>query len=222
MITESPMIAEASAIGDKFVYFGNLFPHEPQYLSGRFVGLALVPRFDRDLPHDARAGLPFADDSVAGFQSQDVFEHVEKEKIPGILDDIYRCMRPGAVFRLSLPDYNSPLLRRRSAYDHQGNVLYDVAMGGALKAGMAGEIETVLPPGGDVHLWFPTYPELLALIIDSDIRRCRTIAFHHHWITPHDYVMRDFDQSLMPVSRTPPGDMRADGKPISIVVDFVK
>ncbi|RNJ61508.1 MAG: class I SAM-dependent methyltransferase [Porphyrobacter sp. IPPAS B-1204] len=209
-------------IGDKFVYFGNLFPHEPQYESGQFVGLALTPRFDRDIPHDARANLPFADDSVAGFQSQDVFEHVEREKIPAIFDDIYRCMRPGAVFRLSLPDYNSPLLRRRSVYDHQGNVLYDVAMGGALKAQMSGGIETVLPAGGDVHLWFPTYHELLALVIASDIRRCHKIAFHHHWVTPHSYVMHDFDQSVMPVSRTPPKDMRADGKPVSIVVDFIK
>jgi SAM-dependent methyltransferase len=222
MIADTLTIAERPLIGDSFVYFGNLFPHEPQYLSGRFVGLALVPRFDRDIPHDARAALPFADDSVAGFQSQDVFEHVEKEMIPGIFDDIYRCLRPGALFRLSLPDYNSPLLRRRSAYDHQGNVLYDVAMGGTLKAEMNGGIEAVLPSGGDAHLWFPTYAELLSLIIASNIRRCRKIAFHHHWLTPHEYVMRDFDQSLMPVSRTPPRDMRADGKPISIVVDFVK
>jgi len=209
-------------IDDNFVYFGNLFPNEPQYQSGKFVGLALVPRFERDIPHDARSNLPFEDESVGGFQSQDVFEHIEREKLPAILNDIFRCMRPEAVFRLSLPDYNSPLLRQRSAYDHHGNVLYDVAMGGALKASMSGEIETLLPAGGDAHLWFPTYHELLALIVASDIRRCRTIAFHHHWITPNSYVMHDFDQSVMPVSRTPPNDMRAGGKPISIVVDFIK
>lgn len=209
-------------IGDEFVYFGNLFPNEPQYQSDRFVGLALHPKFDKDIPHDARASMPFDDCSIAGFQSQDVFEHVESFKVPVIFDDIYRCLKPGGIFRLSLPDYNSPLLRKRSAYDHTGKVLYDVAMGGTLKASMSGEVETLFPDGGDVHLWFPTYNELLGMILASDIRKCDKIEFHHYWLSPDQYVLKHFDQSVMPVGRTPPRDMRADGKPISIVVDFTK
>ena len=207
---------------NSYIYFGNLFPHEPQYRSGRFLGLALSPRFDRDIAHDARAALPFDDGSVPGFQSQDVFEHVEREKVPAILDDIYRCLRDGGLFRLSLPDYNSPLLRRRSAYDHTGRVLYDVAMGGALQAAMAGDVEVSLPPGGDTHLWFPTFHTLLEVILASRIRHCKEIHFHHYWRNPEEWVVQPFDQSLMPVSRVPPTDMRAGGKPISLVVDFVK
>ena len=223
MEVASAQTRDAKALAEEtYVYFGNLFPHEAQYRSGRFVGLALTPRFDRDIAHDARTPLPFADGTVAGFQSQDVFEHIERGKVPAILDDIYRCLRDGGLFRLSLPDYNSPLLRRRSAYDHHGRVLYDVAMGGTLSAAMAGVVEVALPSGGDTHLWFPTFHGVLELILASRIRACARIDFHHYWRDCENFVMDDFDQSLMPVSRVPPADMRAQGRPISLVVDFVK
>lgn len=125
-----PAKVDYSIVGDHFVYFGNLLPREKQYQSGLFYALALAPKFDRDLLHDARNIMPFSDRSIKGFQSQDVFEHIPYEKVPRILDDIFRCLRDGGIFRLSVPDYNSPLLRKRSAYDAEGNILCDLAMGG--------------------------------------------------------------------------------------------
>jgi len=214
---------EIRDVGDKFVYFGNLFPHEPQYRSGRFVGLALQPQFDRDIPHDAKAKLPFADGSIVGFQSQDVFEHIPYDAIVPILDDIFRCLKTGGPFRLSVPDYHSPLLRNRSIYDANGQILCDLAMGGRVSSEKSGAIK-VSWAGGDgyAHVWFPTYAKLVRLILASDLRRCASIAVHHAWFDAHDYICEPFDQSVMPVSRTPPNDMRADGKPISLVVDFIK
>jgi hypothetical protein len=205
------------------VYFGNLFPDERQYKSGLFHGLALTPKFERDIAHDARQPLPFKAGSIRCFQSQDVFEHIERDRIAGILDDSYGCLSPGGIFRLSVPDYNSPLLRARSVYDANGNLLYDVAMGGTLRSHMNGEgIKVELPPGGDTHLWFPTYAQVLEIVIASEIRKCKRIEFYHYWINTREYVCKPFDQSIMPVGRCPPGDMRAQGKPISIIVDFVK
>lgn len=212
----------AEARGTKYVYFGNLFPEEPQYRSGLFHGLALHPRFDRDIPHDARRPMVFADNSIDGFQSQDVFEHIEFGKVGGILDDIYRCLKHGGVFRLSLPDYNSPLLRSRSIYDCNGRILNDASMGGTITGSMSGGVSVSFPDGGDAHLWFPTYASVLQLIVESQIRKCTTIKFHHYWVNTTDYVCDQFDHTLMPVTRTPPRDMRADGKPISLVVDFIK
>lgn len=208
---------------DKFIYFGNLYPHEPQFQSGLFYGLALTPRFERDIAHDARKNMPFADGSVKGFQSQDVFEHIPYQKIPAIMDDIFRCLQKGGIFRLSLPDYNSPLLRRRSVYDADGNILCDLAMGGmvsatlndGVQAGFAGE-------EGDSHIWFPTFNTVLPLILTSEIRKCDTIQIHHAWIDKDKWICKPFEQGVMPVSRVPPHDMRADGKPISIVIDFIK
>lgn len=208
--------------GAKYVYFGNLFPEEVQYKSGLFRGLALHPKYDRDIPHDARHPMAFADNSIDGYQSQDVFEHIEFEKVSTILDDIYRCLKPGGIFRMSVPDYNSPLLRARSVFDHTGKIIMDAAMGGTIRSDFVGNMTVSLPSTGDAHLWFPTYSSLLQLIINSNIRKCARINFHHYWINPIEFVCKEFDQSLMPVTRTPPRDMRADGKPISLVVDFEK
>lgn len=209
-------------MNNQYVYFGNLFPNEPQYKSGKFVGLALSPKFDRDVLHDARHPMRFEDDSVHGFQSQDVFEHIEYEKLPTILDDIYRCLKPGGLFRMSVPDYQSPLLMARSVYDHEGNILLDLSMGGKLSAAHGGQVDVQLPSDGSAHLWHPTIQSVRALILQSDIRKCDRIEFLHYWETRSEAVVHAFDHTLMPVARVPPHDMRAGGKPISIVVDFIK
>jgi SAM-dependent methyltransferase len=187
-----------------------------------FRGLALVARFDRDIAHDARKPLPFADESVEGFQSQDVFEHMEYAKVSATFDEIYRCLKIGGIFRLSLPDYNSPVLAGRSVYDSQGRILCDLAMGGRVECKLHEDIKVSFIGGGDSHLWFPTYAKVARLILASELRKCTSITFHHAWLDAHDFIREPFDQSVMPVSRTPPGDMRAGGKPVSIVVDFVK
>ena len=128
----------------------------------------------------------------------------------------------GGIFRLSVPDYNSPLLTSRSVYDSRGRILCDLAMGGRVDCKLGEKIKVTLSRGGGAHLWFPTYASVAQLILASEIRKCATVIFHHAWLDAHNFRCEPFDQSLMPVSRTTPKDMRADGKPISIVVDFVK
>ena len=204
------------------LYFGNLTADLAQYKSGAFYGLALTPMSEKDLVHDAREPLPFADNSVPGMQSEDVFEHIEKDKIPVIFNEIYRCLQVGGVFRLSMPDYNSPLLRNRSVYDSEGNILCDLSVGSTVTAPFSGSVQVSHPADGNTHLWFPTYVQLLELIIQSEIRKSAQINVHHAWVDKHRYICQAFDHSVMPVSRVPPNDMRAHGTPISMVVDFVK
>jgi SAM-dependent methyltransferase len=206
---------KAESYADKFVYLGKLLPTDAQFKSGKFFEYAL----DFAKPPTK---LPFDDDSVIGFQSQDVLEHVVYDKVAIILDEIFRSLRPGGLFRLSVPDYNSPLLKARSLYDSDGNILYDAAMGGVVKASAAGGLDVRLEPGGGVHVWFPTYTKILRLILSSEIRKCAEISIHHAWIDAKKFICADYDRSVMPVLRAPPGDMRAGGAPISIVVDFVK
>ena len=88
---------------EQYLYFGSLGPQERQYAVPNFVGLALNPAHDREIRHDALAPLPFADASIAKVQAQDVFEHLPFEKVPGVLDEVWRVLKPGGVFRLSLP-----------------------------------------------------------------------------------------------------------------------
>jgi SAM-dependent methyltransferase len=207
---------------ERYVYFGNLWPHEEQYKSDLFRGLALTNPQDKDILHDIRRPLPFQDGSVRGFQSQDVFEHVDRQTVPKIFDEIFRCLASGGIFRLSLPDYNSPLLKSRSVYDSDGHILGDLAMGTAVSGRINGGLNVTFAEGGDAHIWFPTYEQVLHLILASEIRKCTTISVHHAWINRAEFVVKEFDQAVMPVKRVPPEDMRAGGKPISIVVDFRK
>jgi SAM-dependent methyltransferase len=217
---ESPFMTDLQ--NGRYLYFGNLSPREQQYKSGLFCGLAPHPESERDIRHDARDPLPFGDASVRVVQSQDVFEHLEYDRVAFVFDEIFRCLAPGGIFRLSLPDYNSPLLKSRSVYDADGNVLFDAAMGGSVVGKMNGGMDIKFSPGGEAHLWFPTYSNVTALIVSSEIRKSASIDFHHAWIDSKRFICSEFDQAIMPVRRSPPADMRADGKPVSIVVDFIK
>src|SRR6201999_976897 len=114
---------------EPYLYFGSLGPHERQFQVENFVGLALEPKHEREIRHDLTAALPYADHSVAKIQAQDVLEHLPFEKVPFVLDEIYRVLKPGGVFRLSVPDYRSPVQKRRSVYDWRGRVIGDLLMG---------------------------------------------------------------------------------------------
>lgn len=207
----------------KGLYFGHLIQNEPQFHSGEFIGLSLAPRHDREIKHDLYEPLPVKDGTVSKIQSQDVFEHLEYETLPDLLNEVFRALCLGGIFRLSVPDYRSPVLTARSVYDVAGNVIADIVMGNTPKpnkdrTGIA--VENV--GGGGAHLWFPTYEKVLELIVRSEIRKSSKIEFHHCFKTKSDFIKNEFKDLGMPVSRRPPVDMRAGGKPISIIVDFVK
>ncbi|MFO1238580.1 MAG: hypothetical protein U1F24_16485 [Alphaproteobacteria bacterium] len=213
----------AAALAGRNLYFGNLLPDERQFAAGDFVGLALDPLYPKDVAHDLYDPLPVADCSVARIQAQDVFEHLQYERLPAILDDIYRALAPGGVFRLSVPDYRSPLLVARSVFDENGEVIADVMMGGSVRYNPAtGRREAGFAPGGGSHIWFPTYDKVQALILRSQIRHCARIVFYHYFATRTAYVADPLPDDEMPVTRAPPRDMRAGGAPISIIADFVK
>lgn len=205
------------------LYYGNLLPDEAQFASGRFVGLAFAPKYPRDIRHDAYDRLALPDDCIRRIQSQDVFEHLEYERIPAIFDDIHRVLAPGGMFRLSLPDYLSAPLRRRSVFDANGQILGDLMMGAKVGYDSAsGGVAVRFTTDGDAHVWFPDYQQVARLILRSSIRFCRRIEFHHYHLTASSWVCNPFPDEGMPVMRAPPRDMRANGAPVSLIVDFLK
>lgn len=217
----SPAI-HPSLVGS-YLYFGNLTTGERQFASGRFMGLALFPQHSQEIRHDAREPLPVADGSVAKIQSQDVFEHLPYDSLPAILDDIHRALKPGGIFRLSLPDYGSPFLLKRCVFDEEGNILADLRMGGSVAWDRKGKRRRVeFQPHGNAHLWFPTWELVWGLIRRSKLEHCAEIRFHHYFVNRDEYVMQDYPEDEMFVMRAPPHDKRAGGLPISLIVDFVK
>ena len=207
----------------KKVYFGSLPVDEYQYRESDFIGLALNPSHERELKHDLHDPLPFEDESVEKLHAQDVLEHLKIDKIPSVLDEIYRVLTQGGVFRLSVPDYRSPLLKKRSVYDHQGRVIGDMMMGANIHYdGLSLAAKAKFSQNGDAHVWFPSYELINELILRSGLRFCRKIDFWHYIHFDGTSVVKDFPDLDMPVKRCPPRDNRSAGKPISIIVDFTK
>jgi SAM-dependent methyltransferase len=218
-ITEEQM----SITEDSYLYFGNLGKTEPQYGIPNWIGLCLNPRYEREMLHDLNNPLPVPDGSVKKIQAQDVMEHIPKERVPSLFDEIYRALRVGGIFRLSVPDYRSPLLKVRSIYNHKGDVIADLMMGGKAEYDAENAVlKPIYTTDGYAHLWFPTYEQILHLILQSEIRKCSDITFHHYFVDDETAVTNAFPENEMFVFRCPPRDMRAGGKPISIIVDFTK
>ena len=53
-----------------------------------------------------KVSFPFEDNSVAVFYSSHTLEHIPQEFCQNILDEIHRCLEPGGVVRLTMPDYD--------------------------------------------------------------------------------------------------------------------
>src|SRR5437868_10125792 len=207
---------------EQYLYFGSLGPHERQYQIPNFIGLALEPRHEREIKHDLAAPLPYPDNSIGKIQGQDVLEHPGFEKVPSVLDEIYRVLKPGGTFRLSVPDYRSPVQKRRSIYDARGRVIGDLMMGATSYLDQAtGDVRVRFTDDGEAHLWFPRYELITHLVLKSELRKAR-IHFYQGFVDDHSYLCEPVPENEMFVQRAAPHDRRAGGAPTSIIADFVK
>jgi len=207
---------------EQYLYFGSLGPHERQYQVPNFVSLALEPKHEREVRHDLTAALPYPDNSIAKVQAQDVLEHLPLERVPFVLDEIYRVLKPGGVFRLSVPDYRSPVHRRRSVYDWRGRVTGDLMMGAEpYFDASTGDARIRFTEDGEAHIWFPRYELITHLILKSEIRKSR-IVFYQAFLDDFTFLAEPFPEDEMHVQRALPHDRRAGGQPVSIVADFFK
>lgn len=92
--------------------------------NNNLVGL-VIHKGDRfSIHHDITWPYPLPDSCVYSYQSEDVFEHIEIEKMPQVLKEIYRILKPGGYLRISLPDYRCEALRERSIMEN-GKIVFD-------------------------------------------------------------------------------------------------
>ena len=96
-----------------FLYHRNLNKTEFQYSDSRFVGLCLGRRNHiREIQLNNDNLFPLPENRADAFQSQDVLEHTQVDKVVVVLHEIYRFLKPKGFCRISLPDYLSPLLKK--------------------------------------------------------------------------------------------------------------
>lgn len=189
------------------LYAGDI-PEIPQY--NGWIGLSLNGQNQRHIHHDITHPFPIPDNSVDSFQAEDVFEHIAYDTLVPILNEIHRVLKPGGLFRLSVPDYRCDILFERSIKDDRGNIIFDPMGGGTPEA-----------PG---HVWFPLYENIKAAIEASAFGSSGRIDFLHYYREDGTQVTNPIDYAIAHVQRTPDFDSRVQNpyRPMSIVVDLVK
>jgi SAM-dependent methyltransferase len=198
---------------DRALYAGRLSRYLPQFST--HTGLTPFFPSSRNIDFDITRPMPLPDNSIDSYQAEDVFEHIEYDKLPPVLDEIFRVLKPGGYFRLSVPDYRFDLYRERSTKGPDGEFLFDPGGGGSYKDGK------VLGGG---HLWFPTFEMIDDLFRNSRFGDEGTVAFLQGHKPDGTIVMDPVDDLRGYVQRVPGHDPRVakDPRPISIVVDAVK
>lgn len=190
------------------LYAGDI-PEMEQY--DGWIGLSISKNDHRHILHDITRPFPIDDNSVDAFQAEDVLEHIQYEKLPDILDDIFRVLKPGGLFRLSIPDYGCDVLRERSVKGELGNIIFDPGGGG-----------TTDNPG---HVWFPRADSVYAILAKTRFASEGTMTFLHYWgMDNTSFTLHPIDYSMGMVMRTPDFDdrVRYPRRPMSIVIDMKK
>ncbi len=195
------------------LYAGLLSPASPQFKT--HFGLNPFTGNERTTKHDITSRMPIDSGVVEVYQSQDVFEHIEYERLVAVLNEIHRVLKVGGRLRLSLPDYRFPHYRNRTLKDDLGSFVFDPLGGGELVDGR-------VIKGG--HLWFPTYESVRFLLDRSAFQHRGRIEFLHFYDEHSNPILHHIDYSIGYIQRTPDHDNRASNPrlPMSIVVDAFK
>jgi len=174
------------------------------------IGLSINQQNARHILHDITKPFQLPDNSVDAFQAEDVLEHIDYEKLPAVLNEIFRVLKPGGYFRLSVPDYGCDVLRERTLKDAAGRLVYDPGGGGT--------------PENPGHAWFPRIDLVRALVKRSAFSRYGSADFLHYYNMDGSYVAKPIDYSRGHVDRTPDFDDRVKSpyRPMSLVVDLFK
>jgi SAM-dependent methyltransferase len=206
------------------LYLGSIEKTQIQRTNGSFIGTSIYPMHFFEIYCDlSQASLPFASSSVSKVQGEDVLEHLDYEQLPKLFDEIHRVLVIGGVFRVSVPDYNSPFLLKRCVFNYLGEIVLDASTDSSVGFDVATGSPTLNHDTfGNSHLWFPTYSQIMQLIEGSGFQNSSEVVLHHGYLSDVDFFTEVIPDETMPVRRSPPGDMRSNGKPISLVLDIIK
>lgn len=59
--------------------------------------------FGQEIVRDITKGLPLNDDSIDGIHSEHCLEHIEREDVPFIWEEIYRVLKSGGIAEITVP-----------------------------------------------------------------------------------------------------------------------
>ena len=199
-----------------YLYLGDLPLQRITYTNKNFIGLSLTQSNQYHIKHDVTKTIPLKYNTVDIVQSEDVMEHIEYDLLKDSINEIYRILKPGGLFRLSMPDYNCDILYNRSDKDNNGNIIFDKEGGGYYD-----KINKKVMGGG--HVWFPTFSYVKSLLESTNFSNDK-INYLHYYDNNNTPITNKIDYSKGYISRTPDNDARVKNpyRPMSIVVDCYK
>jgi SAM-dependent methyltransferase len=197
----------------RHLYAGDLRRNLPQYET--HIGLTPFRKSPRTIFHDVTKPMPIPDNSVDRYQSEDVFEHIELSLLPAVLTEIFRVLKPGGLFRLSIPDYGFDVYQQRTSRNQHGEFLFDPVGGGRY-------VDGKVVGGG--HVWFPTHEQVVALYEATPFATNGRYSIVQGYGPDGEAILQPIDYSLGYVQRTPDHDPRGTNprRPISMVIDAWK
>ena len=174
------------------------------------IGLSIDREDHIHIRHDIRQALPLADNCLESYQAEDVIEHIPYGELVPIIDEIYRALKPGKTFRLSIPDYGCDILYERSVKNERGEIVSD-----------PGSYDKDENFG---HKWFPRLDSLVNLLVKTKFSEFGSMDFLHYYNMDGTFGVRPIDYSKGMVRRTPDHDERVQTpyRPMSLVVDLIK
>ena len=196
-----------------YLYAGDCINNISQY---PFIGLSLQCNNNTNIQHNILNKMDLFDNSVDIYQSEDVFEHIEYDKLKDVINEIYRVLKPGGLFRLSIPDYRCDILYNRSEKNDDNKIIFDKGGGGDYDY----ENKKVINGG---HVWFPKY-ELVKSLLDKTSFEQNKINFLHYYDINNNSINKVIDYSKGYIIRTPDNDKMVNYpyRTMSIVVDCYK
>lgn len=172
-------------------------------------GLSITKADKKHILHDITYNYPLPDNCIASYQAEDVLEHISLEKVIPVINEIYRILKPGAIFRICLPDYYSPYLKKVSMMDAEGNILYDPTGGGTYGNGG-------VQNGG--HLWFPDYYRVKDILSKSLFQKYDFLCYY---TDDGKLIKKEINFEKGYICRIPQNNLD-NGMIYSIVVDCIK
>lgn len=149
-------------------YAGDICDDIHKSIEGLY-GLSLRREDSRHIRHDVREKYCVPDNSVESYEAEDVFEYVEEEKQIDAINEIYRILKPHGYVRFTLPDYNSPYLKRRTMCDKNGKMLFDVGGGGSYGA------EGIQDNGS---IYFATYENFNKILEGTKFKKIEWLCYY--------------------------------------------